>query len=86
MLYKIGEVYFRLLGTNGFHAKAKSERFTAASSPRRQNLKYKHFTWWFSRLRQIIAPRLFSLIQQSKSVICGLACRRQIFKLCNDII
>ena len=24
--YKIGEVHFRLLGTNGFHVKAKSER------------------------------------------------------------
>ena len=26
-LYKIGEVHFRLLGTNGFHVKAKNERF-----------------------------------------------------------
>ena len=31
-LCKIGELHFRLLGTNGFHVKAKSERFTAASS------------------------------------------------------
>jgi len=31
-MYKIGEVHFRLLGTNGFHAKAKNERFTAAGS------------------------------------------------------
>ena len=31
-LYKIGELHFHLLGTNGFHVKAKSERFTAASS------------------------------------------------------
>ena len=28
-LYKEGEVYSRLLGTNGFHVKAKNERFTA---------------------------------------------------------
>ena len=26
-LYKIGEVHFRLLGTNDFRAKAKNERF-----------------------------------------------------------
>ena len=36
-LCKIGEVHFRLLGTNGFHVKAKSERFTAESSRCRQN-------------------------------------------------
>ena len=38
-LYKIGGVQFRLLGTNGFHVKAKNERFTAASFRCRQNLK-----------------------------------------------
>ena len=38
-LHEIGEVYFRLLGTNGFHVKAESERFTAAGSHRPQNLK-----------------------------------------------
>ena len=41
-LYKIGEPHFRLLGTNGFHVKEKSERFTAASSRCRQNLKYEN--------------------------------------------
>ena len=35
-LYKIGGVHFRL---HGFHVKAKNERFTAASSRCRQNLK-----------------------------------------------
>ena len=30
--YKIGEVHFRLLGTKGFHRKAKSERLTGESS------------------------------------------------------
>ena len=25
--YKIGEVHFRLLGTNGFHVKGKNERY-----------------------------------------------------------
>ena len=28
---QIGGVHFRLLGTNGFHVKAKNERFTAAT-------------------------------------------------------
>ena len=37
-LYKIGEVYFRLRGMNGFHAKAKNERFTAESPRCPQNL------------------------------------------------
>ena len=56
-LYKIGELHFRLLGTNGFQVKAKSERFTAASSRCRQNLKYENFTSSFGRLRQDIVPK-----------------------------
>ena len=36
----MGEVHFRLLWTNGYHEKAKKERFTAVSSRCRQNLKY----------------------------------------------
>ena len=56
-LYKIGELHFRLLGTNGFHVKAKSERFTAASSRSRQNLKYENFMLSFGRLHQNIAPK-----------------------------
>ena len=32
-------IALRLLGTNGFHVKAKSERFTAASSRRCHNIK-----------------------------------------------
>ena len=43
-LYKIGGVHFRWLGTNGFQVKAENERFTAASSRYRQNLKYENFT------------------------------------------
>ena len=53
--YKIGELHFRLLGTNGFHVKAKIERSTAASLRCRQNLKYENFTSSFGRLRQNIA-------------------------------
>ena len=64
-LYKIGEVYFRLLGTNGFHVKAKNERFTAASSRCRQNLKYENFTSSFGRLRQNIAPKSVSHVQHA---------------------
>ena len=40
-----------------FSCKAKSERFTAASSRCRQNLKYENFTSSFGRLRQNIAPK-----------------------------
>ena len=42
--YKIGEVHYRLLGTNSFHVKANNERFSAAGSYCRQNLKYENFT------------------------------------------
>ena len=56
-LYKMGELHFRLLGTNGFHVKAKSERSTAASLRSRQNLKYENSTSSFSRLRQNIATK-----------------------------
>ena len=62
-LYKIGGVRFRLLGTNGFHVKAKNERFTAASSRCRQNLKYENFTSSFGRLRQNIAPKSVLLVK-----------------------
>ena len=56
-LYKIGEVHFRLLGTNVFHVKAKNERFTTASSRCGDNLKYENFMSSFGRLRQNIAPK-----------------------------
>ena len=72
-LYKVGEMQFRLLGTNGFHIKAKKERFSAASWRCRLNLKYENFTSLFDRLRQKIAPKsvpheqpdYFSAIDQS---------------------
>ena len=62
-LYKIGGVHFRLLGTNGFRVKAKKKRFTAASSRRRQNLKYENFPSSFGRLRQNIAPKSVPHVQ-----------------------
>ena len=56
-LYKIGEVHFRLLGTSGFHVKAKSERFSATSSRCRQNLKCENFTSSFGRLCESISTK-----------------------------
>ena len=56
-------ITFRLLGTNGFHVKAKSERSTAASFRCRQNLKYENFTSSFSRLRQNIATKSVPHVQ-----------------------
>jgi len=63
LMYKIGEVHFRLLGTNVFHAKAKNERLSAASSRCRHNLKYENFTTSFGRLRQNIAPKSVPHVQ-----------------------
>ena len=54
-LCEIGELHFRMLGTNGFHLKAKSETSTAVSLRCRQNLTYENFTSSFGRLRQNIA-------------------------------
>ena len=76
-LYKIGEPHFPLLGTNGFHVKAKSKRFTAVSSRCRQNLKYENFTS-FGRLRQNIAPKsvphdYFSSFNQSNHRFVALS-------------
>ena len=61
-LYKTGQAYFRLLGTNGSHVKAKIERLTAAASRCRQKLKYETFTWSFGRLRQNNAPKSVSYV------------------------
>ena len=62
-LYKIGELHFSLLGTNGFHVKAKSERFSATSSRCGQNLKYENFTSSFGRLHQNIALKSVPHVQ-----------------------
>ena len=79
-LYKIGELHFRLLGTNGFHVNAKSERFTAATPCCRQNLKYVkfHVAVWqttskhCTKKRATRAARLFFFIQLIKSLICSV--------------
>ena len=62
-LHKIGEVHFRLLGTNGFLVKAKNERFTAAGWRCRQNLKYENFSSLFGRLHQKIALKSVPHVQ-----------------------
>ena len=54
-LYKIRKVYFRLLGTKGFHIKEEDERFTAAGLRCRQNIKYENFTPSFGKIREKIA-------------------------------
>ena len=63
----MGEVHFRLLGMNGFHAKAKNKRFTAAGLRCRQKLKMKisrrRLVDYVKKLHQKAparAPRLFS--------------------------
>ena len=80
-LYKIGGKHFRLLGTDGLHVKAKKERFAAASSRCRQNLKYENFALSFGTLRQNIEAKsvphvqhdyLFFFIQPIKLLICGV--------------
>ena len=62
-LYKIGEVHFRKFDTNGFHVKAKNERFTAAGSRCRQNLKFENLMSSFGRLRRKIAPKSLPHVQ-----------------------
>ena len=62
-LYKIGGVHFRSLATNGFHLKAKTEIFAAASSCCHQNLKYENFTSSFARPCQNIAPKSVPHVQ-----------------------
>ena len=61
--YKIGEVHFSLLNTDGNHVKVKNERFTAASSRCGQNIKYAHFTLSFGRLRPKIVTKSVQLEQ-----------------------
>ena len=74
MWCKMGEVHFRLLGTNGFHAKAKTERFATAGSRCRQTLKNENFTTSknCTKKRAARAARLFFLVQPIKALICGV--------------
>jgi len=58
MHYKIGEVYVRLLGTNGFHTKARNDTFTAASSRCGHKPKFE------------IGPHLKTLHQKASLMNC----------------
>ena len=63
LLFNVGHVVQKrrsalwLATHNGFHAKAKNERFIAAGSRCCQNLKYENFTLSSDRLRQQSAPK-----------------------------
>ena len=72
-LYEIGGVHFRLLGANGFHVKAKNERFNCLRC--RHNITFeisrRCLANW-TKKRAACAARLFYLIQQIKSLISGV--------------
>ena len=63
MIVQIGEVHFRLLGTNSYYVKAKNKRFNVASSRCRHNLKYENFTSFFGRLRKKFALKSVPHVQ-----------------------
>ena len=80
-LYKISEVYFPLLGTNGFHVKASNESriycCEHALSSESQIRKFHAVVWQTTskictKKRAAHAARLFFLIQSIK-LICGVA-------------
>ena len=74
-MYKISEVHVRLLGTNGFHANAKNERFTAAGSRYSQNLEMK-----------ILRRHLAGFVKKLDQKACG-TCNTIIFpQSTNEII
>ena len=79
-LYKIGNVHFGLLNSNGYHVKAKNERLTAASSRCCQNIKYPNFTSSFGRLRQKIATKKAC---SSSSTISSYSSKQNIDLICD---
>jgi len=48
----MGEVSFHVIDTKDFYGKKENERFTAAGSRCRKNLKFENFTSSFGRLHQ----------------------------------
>ena len=71
-LYKIGDVQFRMFATNSFHVKAENERFAAAGSRCRQNLKYENFTSFLEvpmKFNREIKERPREQLQHHKSMI-----------------
>ena len=69
MLYEIGGVHFRLLGANGFHLKAKNERFTAAGSLCRQNIAFEKFTSSFDILDEKACSTCSTILPHSTNQI-----------------
>ena len=64
-----------MLCTNGFHLKAKNERFTAANSRCRQDnnfVVYQNTSKHCTKKRTTGAARLFFFVQPIKSMICGV--------------
>ena len=86
-LNKIGELHFRLLGTNGYRVKAKIERFTAASFLSRRNLiiNMKNCVEKIALelKRAARATGLIFLIQpiNCKSLICGVVVFNSLMKV-----
>ena len=73
--YKIGEVHLCLLGTEGFRAKAKNERFTAARlccCHKLEVVVWQTTSKMFTKKYAARVARLFYLIQPIKPLICGL--------------
>ena len=96
-LYKIGELHFRMLATNGFHVKTKGERFTAACSRCRQNLKFeisrRCLADYVKTLHQKACRTCSTIIflHSTNQIIdlwrCRWRCRRQILKsLMKDLL
>ena len=74
-LYKLGEVYFRLLGMIGFHVKGENDRFSAAvrtSNMKISRLPLADYVKKLHQKRSAHAARLFFLIQPIKSLICDV--------------
>ena len=83
-----------MFSTNGFHENAKNERFTAAGSRCRHNLKHENFMSLLGRLRCKIAPKsvqhvqhdYFSLVIQSNHwfMAYSLLLRSSLIKVPNN--
>ena len=78
--YKIGAVHFLLLGTSGFHAKAKNEgllvRDRVVVRTSYMKISRRYLTDYVKTLHQkacrTSSKILFLLIQPIKSFICGV--------------
>ena len=80
ILYEMGQMCFRVIGTSNFYVKTENERFTAAF---RQKLKFEIFTSSFCTLRQRNVLKCVShghaarLCFFIRSIILWIRCRRR---------